>query len=60
MGLLELAIGALIIALIAGALGYSEVAAGATVVAKMAFGIFLFIALLLFLLVALGVSLAFA
>lgn len=58
MGLLEGAIAALVIALIAGALGFTEVAAGATVVAKWLFGIFLVIALILFALIVLGIGVA--
>ena len=58
MGLLEAAIIALIIALIAGALGYTEVAAGATVVAQWLFAIFLVIALLLFGMLIFGLSIA--
>jgi uncharacterized membrane protein YtjA (UPF0391 family) len=37
-----------VVALIAGALGFSGVAAGAATIAKVLFGIFLIIALLLF------------
>jgi uncharacterized membrane protein YtjA (UPF0391 family) len=57
MDLLGLAILALIISLVAGAMGFGGVAAGAATIAKILFGIFLFLALLLFLLVALGISL---
>ncbi|MDQ2694970.1 MAG: DUF1328 domain-containing protein [Pseudomonadota bacterium] len=56
MGLLELAIIALVISLIAGALGFTGVARGAGALAKILFGIFLVIALILFLLVLLGVG----
>lgn len=56
MGLLELAIIALIISLIAGALGFTGVARGAGAVAKILFGIFLVIALILFLMVLLGIG----
>lgn len=56
MGLLEIAIVALIISLVAGAFGFTNVAAGASAVAKVTFGIFLVIALILFLLVILGVG----
>lgn len=57
MGLLELAIIAFIISLIAGALGFTDIAAGAQSIAKVLFGIFLAIAIVLILLVALGISL---
>ncbi|MBW3625113.1 MAG: DUF1328 domain-containing protein [Armatimonadetes bacterium] len=55
--MIEIAIGALIISLIAGALGFTGVARGAATVAKWIFGFFLVIALILFLLFALGISL---
>ena len=58
MGLLEGAIIALIIAVIAGALGFTNIAAGAAVVSRWLFIIFLVIALLLFAAVIFGVSLA--
>jgi len=54
--LLSWAITALIISLIAGALGFTGVAAGAAVVAKFIFGLFLFIAIALFMLVMLGIG----
>jgi len=54
--LLSWAVTALIISLIAGALGFTGVAAGAAVVAKFIFGLFLFIAVALFVLVMLGVG----
>ncbi len=57
MELLTWAIIALVVALIAGALGFSGVAAGATTVAKVLFGIFLVIAAVIFLMVLLGVDL---
>jgi uncharacterized membrane protein YtjA (UPF0391 family) len=50
-----LGIGALVISIIAGALGFTRLSAGAAVVAKVLFGIFLVIALTLFLLVILAV-----
>jgi uncharacterized membrane protein YtjA (UPF0391 family) len=59
MGLLEAAIIALIIALIAGALGFTNVAAGAAVIAKWLFAIFLVIAVVLFAMLIFGLSLAF-
>ncbi|HYZ85251.1 MAG TPA: DUF1328 family protein [Bryobacteraceae bacterium] len=55
--MLELAITALVISLIAGALGFTKVAAGAAAIAKIIFGIFLVIALILFALIAMGISL---
>ena len=58
MGLLELAIGALIISVIAGALGYTNAAAGFANAAKILFGVFLVLAVLLFILVALGIGAA--
>ena len=48
MDLLMWAIIALVVSLIAGALGFSGVAAGAATIAKIMFGIFLLLALLLF------------
>ncbi|MDQ3812981.1 MAG: DUF1328 domain-containing protein [Armatimonadota bacterium] len=56
MGFLEWAIMALIVSLVAGALGFTGVARGAATIAKVLFGIFLFIALVLFVLIVLGVS----
>ncbi|MCW5982339.1 MAG: DUF1328 domain-containing protein [Bryobacteraceae bacterium] len=55
--MLEIAIGALVISLIAGGLGFTGIAHAAAAVAKLVFGIFLVIALILFVLIALGVSL---
>ncbi|WP_442484297.1 DUF1328 domain-containing protein [Aeoliella sp. SH292] len=57
MDLLTWAIIAAVVALIAGALGFTNVAAGAAAIAKIFFGIFLVIAIVLFLMVLLGVSL---
>ena len=57
MDLLTWAIVALIISVIAGALGFTGVASGAKTVAKILFGIFLVIAVILFLLLILGVNL---
>ena len=54
---LELAIGALVISLIAGALGFTGIARTAATVAKVVFVIFLVVALLLLLLVWGGISL---
>ena len=59
MGILELAIGALIIAVIAGMLGFSGVAAGAATVSRWLFGIFLVLAVLFFVLLALGLTVLF-
>ena len=58
MDLLTAAIIALIVALVAGGMGYTGVAAGAATVEKVLFGIFLVIALVLFLLVVLGIGAA--
>jgi len=55
--MLEIAIIALVVSLIAGGLGFSGVAAAASTVAKVIFGIFLVIALVFFLLVWLGIQL---
>lgn len=56
MGLLELAIAAFVISLIAGALGWSGLARGSAKVARIAFGIFLVIAIILLLLLVLGIG----
>ncbi len=58
MGLLELVIIAVVISVLAGALGFTGVAKGASSIAKITFGIFLVIAIILFALLALGVSFA--
>lgn len=55
--MLKIAIGALVVALIAGALGFTGIAAGAAAIAKIVFGIFIFIAVILFVLIATGISL---
>jgi uncharacterized membrane protein YtjA (UPF0391 family) len=57
--LLSWAIIALVISLVAGALGFSGVASGAGKIAKVLFGAFLVIAGILFLLFILGVSIIF-
>jgi uncharacterized membrane protein YtjA (UPF0391 family) len=49
------AIIALVVSLVAGALGFSGVAAGAGQIAKILFGIFLVIAVILFCLVIFGI-----
>ncbi len=59
MDLLQWAIVAFVISLIAGALGFTGVARGASTVAKWLFGGFLLIALILVILVVLGVSIIF-
>jgi uncharacterized membrane protein YtjA (UPF0391 family) len=56
MGILELAIFALVVAVIAGLLGFTGVAAGAATIARWLFGIFLVIAILFFILLALGIT----
>jgi uncharacterized membrane protein YtjA (UPF0391 family) len=56
MGLLELAIAAFVISLIAGALGFTGIARGSAKIAKIVFGIFLVIAIVLILLVVLGIG----
>jgi len=56
MGILELAIFALVVAVVAGLLGFTGVAAGAATIARWLFGIFLVIAILFFILLALGIT----
>lgn len=56
MDLLWWAVIALIVSLIAGGLGFSGVAQGAATIAKVLFGIFLIIAVLLFIFVILGIG----
>lgn len=56
MELLGWAIVAFVISLVAGALGFTGVARGAASIAKILFGIFLIIAVILFALVILGIS----
>jgi uncharacterized membrane protein YtjA (UPF0391 family) len=58
MDLLTWSIIALVIAIIAGALGFSGVARGASTIAFVLFGIFLAVALIMFVLVALGIGIA--
>jgi uncharacterized membrane protein YtjA (UPF0391 family) len=58
MSLLWWAIIALVISLIAGGLGFTGVASGAATIARVLFGIFLAIFLLLVILVIAGVGLA--
>jgi uncharacterized membrane protein YtjA (UPF0391 family) len=57
--LLQWALIALVIAIIAGALGFSGVARGASSVAKWLFGAFLVVAVVLGLLVILGINIIF-
>jgi uncharacterized membrane protein YtjA (UPF0391 family) len=57
MDLLGWAIIALIIAVVAGALGFTGVARGAATISRVLFGLFLVIAVVLFLMLALGISL---
>ncbi|HEX6125283.1 MAG TPA: DUF1328 domain-containing protein [Pyrinomonadaceae bacterium] len=57
MGLLELAILAFVISLVAGGLGFSGIARGAASIAKIAFGIFLVVAIILLIMFALGIQL---
>lgn len=52
------AIVALVVSIIAGALGFTGVAAGAATIAKLLFGVFLLIAVVLFVLVLLGIGVA--
>jgi uncharacterized membrane protein YtjA (UPF0391 family) len=54
MDLLWWAIIALIVSLVAGALGFGGVARGAATISKILFGVFLLIAIILFLLVLFG------
>lgn len=56
MDLLGWAITAVIVSLVAGALGFTGVAQGAATTAKWLFGIFLVIAVGLFILVVLGIN----
>jgi uncharacterized membrane protein YtjA (UPF0391 family) len=56
MGLLGWAITALVISLIAGALGFTGVARGAASISKILFGLFLVIAVVLFIMVIVGID----
>jgi len=56
MDLLWWAVIALVISLIAGGLGFGGVAQGAATIAKVLFGIFLIIAVILFIMVVLGIG----
>ena len=58
MDLLWWAIIALVVAVIAGGLGFGGVASGAATIAKWLFGIFIVLALVLFLLTVLGIGAA--
>ena len=55
--MLEFALVCVVIAIIAGALGFTGVARGAATIAKVVFGIFLVIAVVLLLLAFTGISL---
>jgi uncharacterized membrane protein YtjA (UPF0391 family) len=57
MGLLGWAIVALVVSLLAGAMGFTGVAQGAGTVAKVLFGVFLVAAVILFIMAIAGVSL---
>jgi uncharacterized membrane protein YtjA (UPF0391 family) len=56
MDLLWWAVIAIVVSLIAGGLGFSGVAAGAASIAKILFGVFLLIAIVLFAMIALGIG----
>ncbi len=56
MDLLWWAVIALVISLIAGAMGFTGVARGSATVAKVLFGIFLVLAVILFVMVLLGIT----
>jgi uncharacterized membrane protein YtjA (UPF0391 family) len=56
MGLLEWAVVALIVAIVAGALGFGGIAEGAATIAKVLFGIFLVVFLVLVVFGALGIG----
>jgi uncharacterized membrane protein YtjA (UPF0391 family) len=58
MGLLGWAIVSFVVALIAGALGFTGVAQGAATIGKVLFGLFLIIAIALIVLVIVGVKAA--
>jgi uncharacterized membrane protein YtjA (UPF0391 family) len=58
MDLLWWAVIALVVSLIAGGLGFTGVAAGAATIARVLFGIFLLIAIVLFVLLLLGIGAA--
>jgi len=57
VAVLELLIGAILVAIIAGALGFTGLARGAATLAKMIFGIFAVIALILIIAVVAGIDL---
>lgn len=58
MDLLWWAVIALVISVIAGAMGFTGVAAGAATIARVLFGVFLLIAIIIFALVILGIGAA--
>lgn len=55
--MLSFAIGALVVSIIAGALGFTGIARAASTVAKVIFGLFLAVALILFALLVAGIQL---
>ncbi|MEW5927499.1 MAG: DUF1328 domain-containing protein [Gemmatimonadota bacterium] len=55
--MLKLAVGALLVSLVAGAVGFTGMARGAGVVARVAFAVFLVVALVLFAAVLVGIDL---
>jgi uncharacterized membrane protein YtjA (UPF0391 family) len=57
MDILGFAILALLISLVAGGMGFTGVAAGAATISRVLFGVFLLIAVALFVLFMLGISL---
>ena len=57
MDLLWWAVIALVIAVIAGALGFTGVARGAASISRILFGIFIVIAIILFIMILFGISL---
>ena len=56
MDLIWWAIIALVVSLVAGGMGFTGVAAGAATISRVLFGIFLLIAIVLFILVVLGIG----
>ena len=54
--MLKIAIILFVVSLIAGALGFTGIAGASAVLAKIAFGIFLFLALAVLVMIALGVK----
>lgn len=56
MDLLWWAVIALVVALVAGGLGFTGVARGAATISRILFGIFIVIAIILFIMVVLGIG----